>query len=1034
MSRFERTPTPLVYVGIVFSLIAIAIADLFTPLGVTIWVFYFVPAVLSFYVWRPLVPVMVAGMILILVAIGFFLSHPGIDPRFSIMNRSFGLITVIVLGGMGHQFIRVKLEVRREQWLQAGQTKLSEGMAGELPVEMLGRHVLKILAEYLDAQAGAMFVQHDAKLPRVATYGVPADAVIAESIQAGDGLLGQAMQDKRIISVHGVPEGYLTAGSGLGRSTPRHLLIAPLAVNGIVNTVLEFGFFQQPDDEASTLLARVSESIAIAARSAQYRQRLHVLLEETQRQAEELQMQSEELRVNNEELEEGSRALKESNTRLELQQTELEETNAQLEQQSSLLEMQKEDLAGAKRTLESQAVELRQASRYKSEFLANMSHELRTPLNASLILAKQLADNREGNLTAAQVTHARTIESAGKDLLMLINDVLDLAKVEAGHMDVRPQTVDVSRLLDSLRGIFVPIAGQKGLSLDFQIAPDVPSSISTDPQRLEQVLRNLMSNALKFTEHGDVALHVTLRPDGRIAFAVRDTGIGIAEHQHHMIFEPFRQADGTTNRAYGGTGLGLSICRQLTRLLGGEIRLSSALGVGSTFTVLLPRHYVPANEHSAPEPVSQTKPTVQTRAPKNPPASAKQASEPVADDRERLSGDRRVILIVEDDPAFAGILSDLAHELNFDTLLARMSAEAMDLAARYVPSAIVLDVGLPDHSGLSVLNQLKLDTRTRHIPVHVVSAHDYSQTALSLGAVGYALKPVKREQLIEAFERLSMQLAKHVRRILIVEDNAAQRESLRLLLSSPAVEIIDVNTAAACLEQLSRATFDCMVLDLNLPDATGFSLLDTLSREERYAFPPVIVYTGRELKADEEERLRVYSRSIIIKGAKSPERLLDEVTLFLHRVVADLPSEQQILLEQARRRDATLSGRRILIVEDDIRNIFALRSVLEPSGLAIHVARNGREALEALEQSAQHQQTKIDLVLMDIMMPEMDGLTAIREIRRREEWKKLPIIALTAKALRSDQEHTLQAGANDYMAKPLDVDRLFSLIRVWMPR
>lgn len=1056
MIRFERTPTPLIYVAISLSTAIICFVDLFTILGIAVWVFYLLPVTLTYLTWRPVAPMAVAVAVTLFTIIGFVMSPAGGDPTRAIMNRSFGIATTWMLAALGYQFIRNKLTVRKQEWIQSVQTLLSERMAGEARTDQFGSQILRTLAESLEAPVGALFIENSGSFHRVATYGVPDAAQVQNRISAGDGLLGQALLDQRVFHISDLPEGYLSVGSALGRGIPRHLLIAPCTVEGTVKAVLELGSLHAVGQAEKELLERVSESVAVAVRSVQYRERLQELLEETQRQAEELQAQSEELRVANEELTEQSRSLQDSQVRLEEQQTELEQNNMQLEEQTRALEMHKEELIRAKEGVEAQARELEQAGRYKSEFLANMSHELRTPLNASLILARQLGDNAAGTLTPEQVNYARTIEAAGQDLLVLINEVLDLAKVEAGRMEVNPSPVRFSALLKNLRGQFEPMARDKGLALHLRLATETPDVIETDQQRLEQVLKNLLSNAIKFTEHGEVALEVARAVDGRIVFAVRDTGIGIAGDQREVIFEPFRQADGTTNRKYGGTGLGLSIVQEFTRLLGGEIRLESELDRGSTFTVVLPERYEPMQvvrtkknvgnhlPHRSAGPTSDTAshPLFTTEADrKQYQPGAEMVSLPevqrdstIPDDREQLAGDRRIVLIVEDDDTFAQILSDLAHEQGFQTLIASTAAEALILAPQFLPNAVLLDIGLPDTSGLSVLDRLKIDARTRHIPVHIVSLHDYSQTALSLGAVGYMLKPVKREQLVEAFRGLENRLTQRLRRVLIVEDDPVQRKALGLLLASQDVETIGVQSVAECLEQLQTTTFDCMVLDLSLPDASGFSLLDTLSREDRYAFPPVIVYTGRDLSPDEEQRLRRYAKSIIIKGAKSPERLLDEVTLFLHQVVADLPPEQQAMLRQARRGDAVLEGTRILVVEDDVRNVFALMSVLEPRGASVQVARNGREALAALEGSVQPDGAPIDLVLMDIMMPEMDGLTAMREIRRRQEWKQMPIIALTAKAMKADHLQALTAGANDYMAKPLEVDKLLSLVRIWLPK
>lgn len=927
--------------------------------------------------------------------------------------------------------------IGRQDWFRGNQMRFSVGLSGEQTVESVADNTLQLLCETLKAQAGAMFVRDGDAFLRAASFGIPATVEMPKRIALGDGLVGGVARQGQSVSVTDVPHNYLIAGSGLGQAVPKHLLIAPLSMDGQVTAVVELGFFQRPGKLAPELISRISETVNTALRSARYRVELQNLLEETQRQAEELQSQSEELRVSNEELSEQSRALKESQARLEQQQVELEQTNSQLEEQTQILESQRDDLRLAKVDLEQQAKMVEQASRYKSDFLANMSHELRTPLNSSLILAKLLADNKAGNLTEEQVKYARTIQSAGNDLLALINDVLDLSKIEAGHFELRPQTFALRALVDNLRGIFDPIAAQKGLPLKFIIAPETPPNIYTDAQRLEQVLKNLLSNALKFTDNGEVSFEIKRVGNGDIAFVVRDTGIGIAEAQQKAVFEPFVQADGSSNRKYGGTGLGLSISRELVRLLGGRIELSSQVGIGSAFSVIIPESYSPdrvqsasaetRSAASAPVEVSE-----KTRTVARPEGKARRAR--VADDREKLAGVHRIILIVEDDDSFAGILCDLAHESAFQCLIATTAEEGLAMAQQYLPSAIVLDIGLPDNSGMYVLERLKADARTRHIPVHIVSGRDYSETALSMGAVGYMLKPVQHEQLTEAFQKLETRLARKMRHVLVVEDDPVQLDSLQKLLASGDVQTNGVRTAAACLDELRTTTYDCMVLDLSLPDATGFSLLQTLSEQDAYSFPPVIIYTGRDLSADEEQKLRRYSKSIIIKGAKSPERLLDEVTLFLHQVVSDLPAEQQRMLEKARSRDAILEGRRVLIVEDDIRNVFAITSLLESHGISLEIARNGKEALGYLDKVHAKQAPAPDLVLMDIMMPEMDGLTATRNIRQRKEWSRLPIIALTAKAMKNDQKDCLDAGANDYLSKPLDVEKLLSLIRVWMPR
>jgi signal transduction histidine kinase/CheY-like chemotaxis protein/CHASE3 domain sensor protein len=959
-----------------------------------------------------------------------------------------GLFGAFLSGVVAYLLRRFAINRQRQERLQSAQIKLGEVISGEQPMSALAENVLRFLTEYLDAHAGAFFVKDGAEYRRLASYGVPASAKLAERFGAGDSLLAQAARDRKLIAIHDVPDGYLVIGSALGQSNPRDLIIVPMTTDGETNAVMEFGFIHPLDEYASELFDRVSESIAVAIRSVHYRSNLQHLLEETQRQTEELQTQGEELRVSNEELEEQSRALRESQSRLENQQAELSATNTQLEEQTQLLESQRIAVEQARDGLQLKARQLEQASQYKSDFLANMSHELRTPLNSSLILAKLLADNFEGNLTEEQVQFAETIQTAGNDLLTLINDILDLSKIEAGHMEVHAETFDLAQLLHDLGRAFRPMAEQKQVGFQAQILAGCPAQIHTDRHRLEQILKNLLSNAIKFTQRGQIALSVTHASEGRVTFAVTDTGIGIPADKLEIIFEAFRQADGTTNRKFGGTGLGLSISRELARLLGGEIHVASELDRSSTFTLTIPESYdgaltprqtpgltVELAGSSGPKVFDRNQSTALVdSAPHSPKVPPAQPTGRIPDDRDKLTASKHVLLVVEDDEPFARILFNLAHQLDFQCLIATTAEEGFALAYQHLPSAAVLDIGLPDHSGLWVLDRLKHDRRTRHIPVHVASANDFTETALSLGAVGYMLKPVKREELVEALKNLETRFAQRTRRVLVVEDDPVQLASLQKLLRSKDVETVGAANAASCLEFLKNQTFDCMVLDLSLPDASGYALLETLSSEEAYSFPPVIVYTGRELSTDEEQRLRRYSKSIIIKGAKSPERLLDEVTLFLHQVVSELPIEQQRMLETARSRDAAIEGRRILLVEDDVRNVFALTSIFEPRGAIVQIARNGREALAAIEKSAASPGDAIDLVLMDLMMPEMDGLTAVQEIRRRPQWQKLPVIMLTAKAMQDDQERCLAAGANDYMAKPLDVDKLVSLVRVWMPR
>lgn len=1009
------------------------IADTSFPLGTSIWVIYLLPTVLSYLAPHRLVPLAVAAAATVLVVIGYQLAPEGVAKEIALINRTLGTITNLTLAGIGAAFISYRNSARALQALREGEAKLARETAGNLSLDDLSHRLVSFLVERFGATAGIVYVNDDGNFRRIASYGVPKGAEVPDLLAPDDGLLAEVMRDGRTRTIAGAPAGYLSFGSALGRSPLDRLVLGATAIDGKVNAVIELGFLDTPEaspEDAPRFIETISSAVGLSLRAAKYRARLEHLLSETQQQAEELANQSEELRATNDELEAQAKALQNSQTELEAQQAELERSNAQLEEQATSLEAQRDELTRAQTMLRGQAEDLEQASRYKSEFLANMSHELRTPLNSLLIMARLLADNRGGNLSSEQVRFAETIETSGNDLLALINDVLDISKIEAGKLELEPRTVPVAAILAKLRDTFAPAAAKRGLELR---VPDVAGEIETDPLRLEQVLKNFLSNAIKFTERGHVAIEVG-RAAGSVAFTVRDTGTGIPADKQGAIFEAFRQADGGIARKYGGTGLGLSISRELSQLLGGTISLESEPGKGSAFTITLPEHF---DAEAAPEQVRRPSPTPLATSPTPAPKSATGPARrlaAIADDRETLSGDSRVILIVEDDPAFARILADLAHEVGFSCLIAGTADEGALLARQYLPQAVILDMHLPDHTGLSVLDRIKRDARTRHIPVHIVSADHDDHAALASGAVGYLFKPVTRDTLVDMLEGLEARMAQRLRRVLVVEDDAQQANAIHHLLASRDVETVEVHSAAECLNSLGAETFDCMVLDLNLPDMSGLDLLERLSHDESVGFPPVIVYTGRDLSPEEEMRLRRYSKSIIVKGAKSPERLLDEVTLFLHQVVSELPQEKQQLLARSLGRDQALEGRQILVVEDDIRNVYALTSVLEPHGVGVRIARNGIEALNELARSADSDGAPVDLVLMDVMMPEMDGLTCMKEIRKDPQWSRLPIIALTAKAMERDHRECIDAGANDYLSKPLDIDKLLSLVRVWMPR
>jgi signal transduction histidine kinase/DNA-binding response OmpR family regulator/CHASE3 domain sensor protein len=928
-------------------------------------------------------------------------------------------------------------DVLQEQaWLRTGQTELAAHTSGQLGLPQLGRHVLDFLAHRLDVAVATLYVvDEDGSLRRTAVYGFNEQGVKEKQVfKLGEGLVGETAREKRLKHVQQVPENYLTVTSSLGSGAPLELVLVPVNNEGLVNGVIELGFTHSVSARAKEWLNLIGSNIGTSLEAALYRQRLQNVLEETQQLNEELEVQQEELRTANEELGEQSRVLEQSQAHLEEQKAALEQSNEQLAVQALSLDQKNMAISQAHAQLEARAEELQRASRYKSEFLANMSHELRTPLNSSLILSKLLSDNSSGNLTPEQVTFAQTIYSAGNDLLTLINDILDISKVEAGKLELTPDAVPFDELLSSMKMLFGAQAQQKKLVFDVKVAPDTPPSFVSDRQRLEQILKNLLSNAIKFTDAGTVSLHVSADAAGQVRFQVQDSGIGIADDQQHKIFDAFHQADGTTSRRYGGTGLGLSISRDLAALLGGSIELASTPGQGSTFTLVLPA-VMPeraVEAAAAPRATPQAPAKTAAAAPKAAPAAKPVPLPTFQDDRDSVppaKTGQRSVLVIEDEPSFAGILFDLAHEMQYRCLVAHGADEGLRLAEEFLPDAILLDMGLPDRPGLLVLQQLKENPLTRHIPVHIVSGNDQIQEAMQLGAIGYATKPRTREQLKEVFRKLESKFTQQMKRILLVEDDERQRESVVHLISDNDVEITAVALGEQALELLKTQIFDCMIIDLKLPDIQGNELLERMEHEELCSFPPVIVYTGRNLSREEEADLMKYSRSIIIKGARSPERLLDEVTLFLHKVESELSSERQGMLQQVRSRERVFEGRKILLVDDDVRNIFALTNALEQKGVVVEIGRNGFEAISKLNSV-----DDIDLVLMDVMMPGMDGLEATRLIRADGRYNKLPIIAITAKAMKNDQEECLQAGASDYLAKPIDLDRLYSLLRVWMPK
>jgi len=906
-------------------------------------------------------------------------------------------------------------------WFKNGQYELNTILRGDKSTAGLTEQALEFLVEYLGAGVGVFYVYNEKEetLEIAASYALTRHKRLNERISLGEGLAGQAALERKIICMDAAPPEYLRISSGLGESEPANIVALPLLHNNALTGLLELGSFTTFTKDDLEFLKLIMESLAIALSVNKAHQQVSELLEQTQGQAEELRVQQEELQQTNEELEERAQML-------EMQREQIRAKNREVEE--------------ASRELQRKADELERVSTYKSEFLANMSHELRTPLNSLMILSSLLKDNREGNLSNKQVEFAATINGAGRDLLNLINDILDLSKIESGHMDFSYEEVALSDICRQLEHTFNPIAADKGIVFSVTNEKSTPTSICSDFQKIQQILKNLLSNACKFTTQGTVSLRTYDPNTGEnplktptIAFAVTDSGIGIPADKQTLIFNAFQQADGSTSRTYGGTGLGLSISRQLARSMGGEIYLTSEPGQGSTFTL-----YLPVKGECLLKPLVE-----QAALPLLPAADASAScvkdaapvrdttvdllAAPIPDDRAQLQNGDKSILVIEDDLTFAGILADMVRGRGFSVLVAVDGENGIALAEHFQPNAIILDVMLPHIDGWGVMRRLKDNPLTRHIPVHFITCLEERQKAMGMGAIGFVTKPVSREQLDTVFGTLESAIEKTMKMLLIVEDDQAQATAMVALLEERNVSITVAESGVAAVKLLSSEQFDCIVLDLGLADMGAFELLEELKKLDPERRIPVIIHTGRELTREDERRLHHYAESIIIKGTKSPERLLNEVTLFLHLVETSLDPGKQRMIRSALDKEAMLEGKRILIVDDDMRNIFSLTSALAEKHIIVFEAENGCEALKRLDEFPD-----IDLVLMDIMMPEMDGYEAMRAIRTNPRFSAVPIIALTAKAMKGDREECLKSGASDYIPKPVDMEKLFSLLRVWL--
>ena len=969
------------------------------------------------------------------------------DYSITILARSKHDRLSISLGNMTQKLSQMSAASQRQIWLTQSLAGLVEKIRGQLDLEKLGAIICEDLAQKTDAQIATLYVlDEDNNLNLHGDYAFHLNKQIPDTIRLGQGLVGQAARSGQMISVTEIPEDYLKISSSLGDTQPTHIVVSPFLFEGKVKGVVEVASHLKFAGDHLQFLENSMESIAISINSSQTHARINELLEQTQQNNEELQIQQEELQVANEELEEKTKSLQESEAELQAQQEELRVTNEELEEKNRFMsEKQKEieqkniDLEDIKKHLELKAEELEISGKYKSEFLANMSHELRTPLNSLLILSQDLKNNSEGNLTDLQIESAQVIYKGGNDLLKLINEILDLSKIEAGKMTINIESLRFVDVIKKMRVQFDQMAQEKGLKFETVLHKNLPGVMTSDFQRLEQILRNLCSNAIKFTQKGIVSLEIKMAgkefdrlvpgKQSAIVFEVKDTGIGIPKDKQLEIFEAFQQVDGSTSREYGGTGLGLSISRELASLLGGVIMLESEPGKGSVFKLFLPLEIENQTSDTAIKTapatldISETNIEIQTQPVED---SGQIQAVSIDDDRESIKENDRVILVIEDDFDFAETLRKFCIKRDFKFLHAGDGFPGLVLAEQYRPNGIILDIKLPGMSGWDVLNSLKKNEKTRYIPVHIMSVEDSTDEAVSKGAIGFLNKPATLESLDTAFKKIESIFSKEVKELLVVEDDETLRAAIVKLINDNTVNITAVPTGMEALEKLRVTDFDCMILDLGLPDKSGYEILEQMADFEERSKPPVIIYTGRDLTREQEWKLKKYASSIILKTAYSTERLMDETALFLHKVSSDLHGKgfRKIVPKSFHEE---FINREILLVDDDMRNLFALSKILNDKGFKVHQAADGKKALEMLEQ-----EDHIELVLMDIMMPVMDGCEATMRIRKMNKYKKIPVIALTAKAMPADRVKCIDAGASDYITKPVDINHLLSLIRIWI--
>lgn len=911
------------------------------------------------------------------------------------LARSFGVMTK-------HLQLRLQ-DVEGNNWLESSLASIMSGVSRLESLNELGEYVLSELVPKVSGRMAVFYCRDGAtqsEYKLLASYAYTRRSIQLESVTLREGIVGQAIAEAKQILVTDIPDGYVPVSSGLGQAKPAAVLVQPILLDARVLGVIELASFQNLSDLQLKLVAKVAEGLAAVIANLQSKHATEELLRETQVQNEEIQNQAEEL--------------EELNSQLEAQSHDLRDSQDEMERRNH-------ELRRAERELTKRAEELAQSSKYKSEFLANMSHELRTPLNSILILSKLMGKEQGTNLTPQQQKHVATIHAAGSDLLQLINEVLDMSKIEAGHMRVEVTKFPVKRIIKDARDLFAAQAEQNEIKLNFEITDDVPEVMINDYDRIQQVIKNFLSNAIKYTAKGTVGLKVFVPANEpqNIAFAVSDTGIGIPKDKQALVFQAFQQIDGSTTRKYRGTGLGLSISAKIAVLLGGQITLASTEGEGSTFTFTLPCNL----EADAAPPLAKLAEVI----PGDNIAELKGHVEKVDDDVATINMDDKILLIIEDDPQFATIIMENARKWDYKVLVADTGSAGIRLAEKYIPTAIVLDIKLPVFDGWMVLQAIKSNPETRHIPVLIISGSDDKHFGMTLGAFDYYQKPLRDEDLENAFRDLGKFSAKQVKNVLVIEDNPTEREAIIELIGNDDLDITSVGTGEEALIRVQEIDYDCIILDLKLPDISGNDILKSLSQDAKLKRIPIIIYTGKDLSEVEELSLRKMSDSIIVKSVNSPGRLLEETSIFLHRIKDKIGEDRLKLMTELSEPEKVFMDKRILVVDDDIRNVYALAAALETKGLMVLTAANGQDALDLLAD-----EEPIDLILMDMMMPLMDGYEACRKVREMPEYRDVPIIALTAKAMKGDRRQCIDAGASDYLSKPIDIQQLVSLIRVWL--